>query len=247
MSEYLQTAIDAARAAGALLRENFESDLSVKEFAVHDIKLELDVQSQDLITEMILKVFPGHAIYGEEGLAGDQSSEFQWIVDPIDGTVNYFYGIPHFCVSIAMRRGDEMQVGVIYDPMMDELYEVERGGQPLRNGKPISVSPRNKLSDAMITIGFSKTIEGMDKGLTKFQSLGKKVRKTRMMGSAALGMAYVACGRLDGYIEEQISLWDIAAGWLLVEAAGGSVETKDLPGGEDKMSIVVGSGKVDLS
>ena len=247
MSDFLKTAIEAARAAGALLRENFESDLGVNEFTKHDIKLKLDVRSQDLITEMILKAFPGHAIYGEEGLAGDRESEFQWIVDPIDGTVNYFYGIPHFCVSIAMRQGDEIQVGVIYDPMMDELYEVERGGQPLRNGKPISVSPRSELSDAMITIGFSKTIEGMDKGLTRFQVLGKKVRKTRMLGSTALGMAYVACGRLDGYIEEQISLWDIAAGWLLVESAGGSVETKALEGREDKMSIVAGSGKIDLS
>ena len=94
MSEYLQVAIEAARAAGALLRENFESDLGVNEFSKHDIKLELDVRSQELITEMILKAFPDHAIYGEEGLAGDQSSEYQWIVDPIDGTVNFFYGIP---------------------------------------------------------------------------------------------------------------------------------------------------------
>lgn len=247
MSEYLQTAIDAARAAGALLRENFESDLSVNEFAEHDIKLELDVRSQELITGMILKAFPGHAIYGEEGLAGDQESEFHWIVDPIDGTVNYFYGIPHFCVSIALRRGNEMQVGVIYDPMMDELYEIERGGQPLRNGKPIAVSPRKELGDAMITIGFSKTVEGMERGLERYQSLGRKVRKTRMMGSAALGMAYVACGRLDGYLEEQISLWDIAAGWLLVEGAGGSVEMSALPGEDDKWSIIVSSGKIDFS
>ncbi len=246
MSEYLKTAINAARAAGALLRENFESDLSVNEFAVHDIKLELDVRSQELITEMILMDFPGHAIYGEEGLAGNQESEFQWIVDPIDGTVNYFYGIPHFCVSIAMRRGDEMQVGVIYDPMMDELFEVERGGRPLRNGKPIVVSPRSDLDDAIISIGFSKTVEGMERGLERYRKLGPKVRKTRMMGSAALGMAYVACGRLDGYLEEQISLWDIAAGWLLVESAGGSVRMNALAGEEDKWSILVSSGRIDL-
>ena len=128
MSEHLDLACDAARAAGALLRENYESDLNVDELHDYDIKLELDVRAQDLITEQILAKFPDHAIYGEEGLAGNQESLFQWIVDPIDGTVNFFYGIPHFCVSIAMREAGEAKLGVIYDPMADELYAVEAGG-----------------------------------------------------------------------------------------------------------------------
>ena len=244
MSEYLELAKEAARAAGVLLRENFGAELDVNEFAQHDIKLELDVRCQDLITEKILATFPGHAIYGEEGLAGDQSSEYQWIVDPIDGTVNFFYGIPHFCVSIALRRGEEMQVGVIYDPMMDEMFEVERGGVPLRNGGEMRVSPREEMGQAMVTVGFSKTEEGMKRGMAKFERYATQVRKTRMMGSAALGMAYVACGRLDEYIEEQISLWDIAAGWLLVEAAGGDVTMSPGKEKEDTWSIVVTNGKL---
>jgi myo-inositol-1(or 4)-monophosphatase len=244
MSEYLETAKEAARAAGELLRENFGAELDVNEFAQHDIKLELDVRCQDLITEKILAAFPGHAIYGEEGLAGDQDSEYQWIVDPIDGTVNFFYGIPHFCVSIALRRGEEMQVGVIYDTMMDEMFEGVRGGVPLRNGVEMRASARDEMGQAMVTVGFSKTEEGMKRGMAKFERYATQVRKTRMMGSAALGMAYVACGRLDAYIEEQISLWDIAAGWLLVEAAGGDVAMSPGKEKEDTWSIVVTNGKL---
>ncbi len=127
MSNYLDTAATAARAAGALLRENFGRELNVNAFAAHDIKLELDVRAQELITQIILARFPDHAIYGEEGMDGNPDGEFQWIVDPLDGTVNYFYGIPHFCVSIAVRRREasEILAGVIYDPMREET--VHRG------------------------------------------------------------------------------------------------------------------------
>src|ERR1700740_1486148 len=117
MKHYLDAAENAARAAGKLLRENFQRGKRGKSVAAHDIKLEIDVQAQELIGKLLLEQFPGHALYGEEGIAGDQSSEHQWIVDPLDGTVNYFYGIPHFCVSIALRWKGEIIVGVIYDPM----------------------------------------------------------------------------------------------------------------------------------
>src|SRR3954454_8486867 len=117
MNTYLQAAIAAARAAGELLRNHFGKALDVNAFEAHDIKLDLDVRSQELITQRLLGQFPDHAIYGEEGIAGNQQSEFQWIVDPIDGTVNYFYSIPHFCISIALRERGEIMVGVIYDPM----------------------------------------------------------------------------------------------------------------------------------
>src|SRR3978361_270415 len=152
----LQTAVDAARAAGELLRSNFGQPLDVSAFEAHDIKLDLDVRSQELITERLLSAFPGHAIYGEEGIAGNQESEFQWIVDPIDGTVNYFYSIPHFCISSALRTKGEIVVGVIYDPMRDELWEVSAGGAPLLNGQPMHVSERSRLSDAMVSVGMSK-------------------------------------------------------------------------------------------
>jgi fructose-1,6-bisphosphatase/inositol monophosphatase family enzyme len=119
---FLAAATSAARRAGQLLRENFGTAPEVNELLDHDIKLELDVRTQALITDDLLTAFPDHAIYGEEGVAGNQASEWQWIVDPIDGTVNYFYGIPHFCISIALRRGDDILLGVILDPMRDELW-----------------------------------------------------------------------------------------------------------------------------
>src|SRR3954454_10468533 len=143
-----QLAVQAARAAGRLLKENFGTPLQVNAFEAHDIKLDLDVRAQDLITGMILSAFPDHAIFGEEGLAGNQASDFQWIVDPIDGTVNYFYGIPHFCVSVALRERGEIIVGVIYDPMRDELWAVERGTAATLNDKPIAVSTRTQMADA---------------------------------------------------------------------------------------------------
>src|SRR3954452_13010658 len=158
MTTPLDIAIGASRAAGELLRAYFGQSLDVNAFEAHDIKLELDVRTQELITEHLLGAFPEHALYGEEGIAGNQASEYHWIVDPIDGTVNYFYGLPHFCISIALRRGTELLAGVIYDPMRDEMWKVEQGGTPTLNDAPIRVSERTKLADAVLSVGFSKTL-----------------------------------------------------------------------------------------
>jgi myo-inositol-1(or 4)-monophosphatase len=244
---FLPVAVDAARQAGALIKANYGSDLGVNEILQYDLKLELDVRSQELITGILLAAFPGHAIYGEEGIAGDQSSEFQWIVDPIDGTVNYFYGIPHFCVSIALRHRKEIILGVIYDPMMDELFIAEKGGTPTLNGRPIRVSQRGNMADAMITVGFSKNKESIEAGMRRFGGLLTQVRKTRMLGSAALGMAYVAAGRLDAYIEEVISLWDVAAGILLVETAGGRAPLFVRDAALEKYSMCCSNGLLPLA
>ena len=243
---YLHAATTAARAAGALLREHFGQPLEVNEFHAHDIKLDLDVRAQDLITAQLLAQFPDHAIYGEEGLAGNQAGDFQWIVDPIDGTVNYFYGIPHFCISIALRERGEIVVGVIYDPMRDELWAVERGGVATLNGKPIAVSTRTLLADATLSIGFSKSKTTISAGLPLLEKYVMRARKCRLMGSAALDLAYVASGRLDAYIEQSVSLWDVAAGKLLVEAAGGKFEMTAREDNPDKISVVASSGRIDL-
>jgi myo-inositol-1(or 4)-monophosphatase len=247
MNSYLATAVSAARAAGELLRSNFGKDLDVSAFEAHDIKLDLDVRSQQLITDMLLERFPDHAIYGEEGIAGNQESDFQWIVDPIDGTVNYFYSIPHFCVSIALREKGEILIGVIYDPMRDELWEVEKGGTPKLNGAPIRTSQRKVLSDAIVSVGISKTKTTIAQGLPLLAKYVEKVRKCRLMGSAALDLAYVACGRLDAYIEQSVSLWDIAAGKLLLEAAGGAIEVTPRTDNPDKISVRAWNGIMDLS
>lgn len=246
MTHYVDAAVEAARAAGDFLRQNFHRPLRVNSTEAHDIKLEVDVQTQDLITKLLLKKFPQHALYGEEGIVGDQSSEHQWVVDPLDGTVNYFYGIPHFCVSIAFRFQGEIIVGVIYDPMRDEMWCGQKGETPRLNGHPFRVSERAQLAEAVISVGLSKTGEMIDANLPLLDEMVHRVRKCRVLGSAALDMAYVACGRFDAYIERGISLWDIAAGWLLIETAGGKVDLRPRKDLKEKYSIVATNGLIDL-
>ncbi|MGF1657284.1 MAG: inositol monophosphatase family protein [Verrucomicrobiales bacterium] len=246
MTQELQVAIEAAQKAGTYLREHFGQKLHVDEASQYDIKLELDRTTQDLITDLILASFPDHAIFGEEGISGDQNSPWQWIIDPIDGTVNYFHSIPHFCISIAARHQSVLKVGVIYDPMRDELWTVDAGQPALLNGKPIAVTPTTQLSECVIATGFAKTKTSIVKGLPVLEHMVQKVRKCRLMGSAALDMAYVASGRLDAFIESGISLWDVAAGIVLTEAAGGTVkmtEREDQPG---KFSIIAFNGKIPI-
>lgn len=242
----LELATQAALEAGKLIRQNFGSDATVDEATHHDIKLALDKESQDLITGILLGARPGDALYGEEGLAGNQDSPRQWIVDPIDGTVNFFYGIPHFCVSIALRIAGEIVVGVIHDPMVGETWTVEKGGPAMLNGRPIQVSKRADLAESILYVGCGKDEEALRSGVERFHRASLRARKMRMMGSAALGMAYIASGRIDAYIESRISLWDIAAGQLLVETAGGKVDLAAVPGHADAWSIVASNGKVPL-
>jgi len=242
----LELATHAALEAGKLLRQNFGSDAKVDEATHHDIKLALDKESQDLITGILLGARPGDALYGEEGLAGNQDSERQWIVDPIDGTVNFFYGIPHFCVSIALRVAGEIVVGVIHDPMVGETWTVEKGGPALLNGRPIQASKRDNLAESILFVGCGKDEAALRTGIERFHRASLRARKMRMMGSAALGMAYIACGRLDAYIESRISLWDIAAGQLLIETVGGKVDLTAVPGHADAWSIVASNGRIPL-
>jgi myo-inositol-1(or 4)-monophosphatase len=246
LSNPLEVAVHAAREAGALLRSHFGLPPEVNELHAHDIKLALDVQTQDLITSRLLAAFPDHALYGEEGIAGNQNSEWQWIVDPLDGTVNYYYGLPHYCVSIALRKGDVIQLGVIYDPQRDELWQAALGSGAQMNGKPIRVSDRAQLSDAVVSIGFSKSKATINAGLALLPKYVERVRKCRLMGSAALDLAYVACGRFDAYIEQSVSLWDVAAGKLILENAGGRFEMNTRADAPDKVSVRAWNGKIEL-
>ncbi len=242
----LQLATEAALTAGKFLKQNFGLDATVDEATHHDIKLALDKESQELITQILLDARPGDALYGEEGLAGNQESNRQWIVDPIDGTVNFFYGIPHFCVSIALRVDGEIVAGVIHDPMVGETWTVEKGSPAYLNGVEISTSKRDTLEQSILYIGCGKDDESLRTGIERFRKASVKARKMRMMGSAALGMAYIASGRIDGYIESRISLWDIAAGQLLVETAGGKVELTPVPGHPDAWSIIATNSKIPI-
>ena len=239
-------AVAAAKMAGAVLKENFYEEKQVDEALKHDLKLQLDVQTQDLIEKYLCEAFPEYAFYGEEGITGAVDSPNQWIVDPIDGTVNFYYQIPHFCVSIALRKDGDITLGVIYDPMLDELWVVEKGQTATLNGRPISCSPREELSECVVFVGHGSTAQAMETGIDRFGRICREVRKMRITGSAALAMAYVASGRYDAYVEGRISLWDIAAGQLLVEAGGGSVDLKPHPTDPDKFQICATNGKIPV-
>jgi myo-inositol-1(or 4)-monophosphatase len=227
----IYAAITAAQAAGERLRQAFGQHLTVNATYAHDIKLAADVECQELIYQILLDHFPKTRCIGEEGDSnnpGDPNAEYEWIVDPIDGTMNLAMGIPHFCVSIAAREAATQRIilGVIYDPLRRELFTAERGSGAYLNGIRRKVSTRDKLSDAVLAVGFAKTQESIDHCLALYQFYGNAARKLRAMGSAALDLAYVATGRLDAYIEQGVNLWDIAAGIVLVEEAGGVVETE---------------------
>ena len=243
----LRVAVQAARASGALMRQNARATKKVNEATQHDLKLELDVRCQQRIERLLRAKFPTIAILGEEGTTGDPQAAARWVVDPIDGTVNFAYGIPHACVSIALqlRRRSPVSdrraratsdadydtvVGVVYDPFTDELWTAVRGGPARLNGRVIHVSRRTRLDEAIVSMGFAKTDATLARMLPVFVDLIHRVRKVRIMGAAALAMVYVACGRFDVYTEYGLRLWDIAAGGLIVECAGGEFWREPLPG-----------------
>jgi len=254
----LKTAITAAQAAGALMRKNLGSTKVINEATQHDIKLELDVRCQKLIEKTLQKAFPTIAILGEEGVLGDTSAEYRWVVDPIDGTVNFTYGLPHACVSIALqKRGETAKerkqsgypdgyttiIGVVYDPFCDDLWTAIKGQQAQLNGKKISVSKRTKLQESIVAMGFAKYESTLAKMLPVFNKLVHKVRKIRIMGAAALSMTYVSNGRMDAYKEYGVRLWDIAAGGLIVECAGGEFWRRAVDD-QHGYEIVVSNGKL---
>jgi len=244
----IYAAITAAQAAGERLRHAFGQELRVTEAFAHDIKIAADRECQDLIYSILLDHFPKTRCIGEEGDSqnpGDPNAEVEWIVDPIDGTMNLAHGIPHFCVSIAAREAASQRIllGVIYDPLRNELFTAERGSGTYLNGLRQKVSTRSKLGEAVLAVGFAKSQDSIDHCLKLYQFYGNEARKLRAMGSAALDLAYVACGRLDAYIEQGVNLWDIAAGIILVEEAGGIVETEQKIKG--RYRVCAHSGRIE--
>jgi myo-inositol-1(or 4)-monophosphatase len=262
----LATAVTAARAAGKMMRDNLRSVKKINEATQHDIKLELDVRCQKRIERELRRAFPNIPILGEEGILGDPEASVRWVVDPIDGTVNFSYGIPHACVSIALQqkvssfefrvsglrkpatklqtRNPKLEtfefqsvIGVVYDPFTDELWTAIRGRRSRLNGRVIRVSQRKKLNEAIVALGFAKQRFTLNQMLPTFNSLIHRVRKIRIMGAAALSIVYVATGRMDAYLEYGLRLWDIAAGGLIVECAGG-VFRQQAVGGEYAYEIV---------
>lgn len=239
--EALACAIRAAKAAGALMLKNRWSVKKIDSETKHDIKLELDVRCQRTIERILRKAFPKTPVLGEEGFTGNIKEATRWVVDPIDGTVNFAHGIPHSCVSIALQESGRSVVGVVYDPFVDELFTAVRGQRARLNGRPISVSKRDKLEQAIVSLGFAKNMFSMEQMLPTMMALAHRARKIRIMGSAALAAVYVAAGRTDMYLEYGVRLWDIAAGGLIIECAGGEFWHRPVEG-EHAYHVIANNG-----
>ncbi|MBE9545893.1 MAG: inositol monophosphatase [Proteobacteria bacterium] len=224
MSNYREFTIAIAREAGTFLKERLGETLAVKYKGEIDIVTEVDRMSEEMLISRIDKKFPHHDILAEESAGTDRGSEFRWIIDPLDGTTNYAHGYPVFCVSIALEKENEIILGVIYNPVMEEMFVAEKGEGAFLNGERISVSDTTELSRSLLATGFPYDIrENPDNNLNYFNEMATKVMAIRRAGSAALDLAYIAAGRFDGFWELRLNPWDTAAGWLLVEEAGGLV------------------------
>jgi myo-inositol-1(or 4)-monophosphatase len=223
----LHVAIDAAKTGGAFLKQNLGKVRSIERKGGEEKNLvtEIDKGSEALIIEHIRKHFPGHDILAEEsGTKNAAKSDYRWIIDPLDGTTNFTHGFPVFCVSIGLEKNGHLELGVIYDPNTDELFTAERGKGAFLNGKRIRISTTEKLGSSLLVTGFPYNIaENPHKAVERFVSFLMKAQAVRRMGSAALDLAYVACGRFDGFWEVALHPWDMAAGVLIVEEAGGKV------------------------
>ncbi len=228
----LEVAEQAARAAGEILLSEFKRPKKVIKLARHDIKLDVDCRCEDEIRRVILDRFPDHGILAEEsGESAPTKSPYLWVIDPLDGTVNFYYGVPHFSVSVALKCAGETVLGIVLDPVRNEMFSAVAGEGAYLNGEPIQVSSRTETSECIACGGLSKFSELYREGADDLFRLTAAVRKVRITGSAALDICYVACGRFDLYREVSIMIWDIAAGLLIVHEAGGTtfLGTRDAP------------------
>jgi myo-inositol-1(or 4)-monophosphatase len=222
----------AAQAGDILL--NFAGDLDIQHKSRTDLVTQADHESEQFLIDAIHKAFPGHGIVAEESGVQHRSQEHQWYIDPLDGTLNYAHGVPIYCVSIGYAYQGRMELGVVYDPTREEFFCAERGQGATLNGQPNGVSDFTELIDCMFSTGFPKGVENpRENNLANFIRFTEVAQSVRRIGSAALTIAYVAAGRLDGFWEVDIFQWDIAAGGLIVAEAGGVVT--DIYGNVDYM------------
>jgi myo-inositol-1(or 4)-monophosphatase len=227
----LDFAIQTAREAGRVLAEKFGRAIRVTNKGDIDLVTEADIAAERLIVERIRSYHPRHAILTEESgdviTTGDAGSEYKWVIDPLDGTTNYAHGYPCFCVSIALEYEGRVIVGVVYDPTRDELFAAERGGGATLNGRSLRVSETDELNGALLCTGFPYDVRDRGDFARHFRNFIMRAQSVRRDGAAALDLAYVAAGRFDGFYEEGLRPWDVAAGVLLVGEAGGRVTHYD--------------------
>lgn len=247
MQPMMTIAVRAARAAGNVIIRQIDhvQDLPISEKSRNDFVTEVDRQAETMIIDTILKTYPDHAILAEE--SGEQGkSEYVWIIDPLDGTTNYLHGFPQYAVSIALQHKGLLNQAVIYDPLRQELFTASRGDGAYLNERRIRVSNRKHLTGALLGTGFPfKEGARIEQYLETFRTLFPKTAGIRRAGAASLDLAYVACGRLDGFWEFGLKPWDMAAGVLLIEEAGGMIS--DFKGGNSYLqtgNIIAGSPKI---
>jgi myo-inositol-1(or 4)-monophosphatase len=228
----INIAIRAARSAGNILLRYFEhtDTLTITEKSKNEFVSEVDKAAEEAIIEVLRKAYPDHSILGEES-GKHKGNDYQWVIDPLDGTTNYLHGQPHFSVSIALKYKGQLEQGVIYDPLREEMFSATRGSGAFINDRRIRVTQRKGLEGALIGTGFPyRDHTHLDAYLGMFKDMITDTAGIRRPGSAALDLAYIAAGRLDGFWELGLAEWDMAAGTLLVKEAGGVVT--DISGGE---------------
>lgn len=247
MHPTLNIAVKAARRAASVInRASTQLDLlTVQSKSPNDFVTEVDRAAEAAIIEVLRDAYPEHAILAEEsGRSGD--SEYCWIIDPLDGTTNFIHGFPQYAISIALTRNNVLEQAVVFDPVRNELFTASKGGGAFLNDRRIRVSRRIKLMDSLIGTGFPfREVDNIEPYIGAFRELTQKTAGIRRPGAAALDLAYVACGRLDGFWEAGLSSWDMAAGALLILEAGGLVT--DFGGGSaylDSGRLVAGTPKV---
>ncbi|MGB9604270.1 MAG: inositol monophosphatase family protein [Bryobacteraceae bacterium] len=245
MASYLETSREIAQEAGALLLRYFHRRVGFELKGEFDLVTEADRASEALIIERLRSHFPTHAIVAEESGGVSSSSGYCWYVDPLDGTTNFAHGFPAFCVSLALAREGQLLCGVIYDPLHQELFEAERGAGASLNGRRIQVSRVSRVTDSLLATGFPSRKRHLNVNVHFYYQVAMLSHGVRRAGSAALDLAYVACGRLDAFWEFGLNPWDMAAGVLMVEEAGGRVT--DMRGGPASLTgphVLADNGRV---
>ena len=231
LERYLDAAKDAALKAGKLLQNSCSESQEITYKGAVDLVTNFDNQSQKVIVDRLTSSYPDHDFLAEEGLDKNRGSEFRWIIDPIDGTTNFAHGLPLFCISIALEFKNEIMIGVIYDPIRQDMFYAGKSGGAFLNDKAISVSSVEDLGKGLLSTGFPYDIRDSEvNNISHFVNFLKRAQAVRRLGSAALDLCYVACGKFDGFWELKLSPWDVAAACLIVEEAGGRVT--DFSGGK---------------
>ena len=219
----LEVSIDAAKRAGEIIRERFLTDKEVRFKGRADIVTDVDLAAERVILDLVQSEFPRFSILSEESSPIETGSPYTWVIDPIDGTRNFAEGIPHFCVVVALARGNDVVMGVTYDPIKEEIFTAQQGQGAWLNGEPMSVSDRQEIPQCVLGFDLGYYDDKAATALDMIRSLWPGFQTMRLLGSSALGMAYAAAGRLDLYFHHSLSPWDSASGLLLAREAGGNV------------------------